>query len=122
MKLTKLHKNLKLKSFPLISYQNLFNSKRTYATIDGVNHVTVFGSGLMGSGIVQVSAAAGYNVTMVDINNEVLEKSKSAIKNSLSRVAKKKYADNQGEADKYIEQTFNRISISTNAEGKQKNI
>ena len=38
------------------------------------NHITVIGSGLMGSGIAQVAAQAGYNVTMVDVQEKSLDK------------------------------------------------
>lgn len=38
-----------------------------------VQRITVFGAGLMGSGIVQVAAQAGYKVTMVDTNEKALE-------------------------------------------------
>lgn len=38
-----------------------------------VQRMTVFGAGLMGSGIVQVAAQAGIRVTMVDTNDKALE-------------------------------------------------
>jgi len=92
--------------------------RRAFATTApnlAVNNVTVYGSGLMGSGIVQVrtetgrqgkfragyradvgvqdvlpavhipqiAAAAGYKVTMVDVNDDVLKKARSRIEKSL---------------------------------------
>jgi len=39
-----------------------------------IKNVTVFGSGLMGSGIAQISAESGYNVTMVDVSEDFLLK------------------------------------------------
>ena len=39
-----------------------------------INHVTIIGSGLMGSGIAQVTAQAGYQVTLVDQNEAILNK------------------------------------------------
>lgn len=38
-----------------------------------VKRMTVFGAGLMGSGIVQIAAQAGIRVTMVDTNEKALE-------------------------------------------------
>ena len=38
-----------------------------------IKNVTVFGSGLMGAGIVQVAAHAGYNVTMVDVEQDFID-------------------------------------------------
>ncbi len=39
-----------------------------------IKHVTIIGSGLMGSGIAQVTAQAGYQVTLVDQNEAILSK------------------------------------------------
>ncbi|MFW9781872.1 MAG: 3-hydroxyacyl-CoA dehydrogenase NAD-binding domain-containing protein, partial [Candidatus Heimdallarchaeota archaeon] len=39
-----------------------------------VKNILVLGAGLMGSGIGQVALMAGYNVTMVDINDELVNK------------------------------------------------
>lgn len=38
-----------------------------------VEHITVFGAGLMGAGIAQVAATAGYKVKLVDVNQKALE-------------------------------------------------
>ena len=43
----------------------------------------------------KVAAQSGHNVTIIDVNNDLLSKSVKNIENSLSRVAKKKYADNE---------------------------
>lgn len=55
-----------------------------------INHVAVVGSGLMGSGIAQVTAQAGYQVTLVDQNDKILNKAISSIQKSLTRATKKK--------------------------------
>jgi 3-hydroxybutyryl-CoA dehydrogenase len=47
--------------------------------------VTVVGSGLMGSGIAQVSAQAGYEVTVVDTSDQALEGARARIEDSLGR-------------------------------------
>ena len=43
----------------------------------------------MGNGIAQVAACAGYEVVMIDIKQDYLDKGLAAIENSLSRVVKK---------------------------------
>jgi 3-hydroxybutyryl-CoA dehydrogenase len=50
-----------------------------------VRAVTVVGSGLMGSGIAQVSAQAGYDVTVVDTSVEALDGARARIEDSLGR-------------------------------------
>jgi 3-hydroxybutyryl-CoA dehydrogenase len=49
----------------------------------------IVGAGLMGTGIAQVMATAGYPVALKDISNEVLNKSKSKVEKSLSRAVAK---------------------------------
>jgi 3-hydroxyacyl-CoA dehydrogenase len=39
-----------------------------------IQNIAVFGSGLMGAGIVQVAAQSGFNVTMVDLKQDALKK------------------------------------------------
>ena len=51
--------------------------------------VLVVGAGTMGSGIAQVAAVAGHDVTLADKNEAVLEKARSGIRSSLERLAKK---------------------------------
>jgi len=54
-----------------------------------IKNVFVIGAGTMGNGIAQVSAQAGYNVTMSDIKDEFLEKGMATIEKSLDRMVKK---------------------------------
>jgi 3-hydroxybutyryl-CoA dehydrogenase len=54
-----------------------------------IQKVFVIGAGTMGNGIAQVSAQAGYDVTMSDIKDEFIKKGISAIDNSLGRLVKK---------------------------------
>lgn len=79
-----------------------------------IKNVTVVGGGLMGSGIAQVSAQTGHNVTIVELNQDVLDKTAKSIQQSLQRVAKKLYKDNPQEGEKFVSETFSRISTSTN--------
>ncbi|MEV0900966.1 3-hydroxyacyl-CoA dehydrogenase family protein [Actinoplanes sp. NPDC049802] len=51
--------------------------------------LAVIGSGLMGSGIAQVSAQAGWQVTMRDVDDASLHRGMTAIRDSLSRFAAK---------------------------------
>jgi len=55
-----------------------------------IKKAAVVGSGAMGHGITQLLAMSGYEVTMVDINDEILAKAKEKIKWSLSKFAEKK--------------------------------
>jgi len=54
-----------------------------------IKNVFVLGAGVMGSGIAQVSAEAGYNVTMADIKDEFISKGLAGIEKSLDRKVKK---------------------------------
>ena len=51
--------------------------------------VCVVGSGTMGSGIAQVSAQAGYETTMVDVKQELLDRGMNMIKSSLGKFVQK---------------------------------
>ena len=55
----------------------------------GIERIAVLGAGQMGNGIAQVAACAGYEVVMIDIKQDYLDKGIAAIENSLSRVVKK---------------------------------
>ena len=55
----------------------------------GIERIAVLGAGQMGNGIAQVAACAGYEVVMIDIKQDYLDKGLAAIENSLSRVVKK---------------------------------
>ncbi|XP_071524013.1 hydroxyacyl-coenzyme A dehydrogenase, mitochondrial-like isoform X1 [Panulirus ornatus] len=79
-----------------------------------IKHVTVIGSGLMGSGIAQVAAQTGHTVTMVDVDVVAVDKAQKRIENSVQRVAKKKYGDEE-EASKFISDTLGRITTSVDA-------
>ncbi len=64
-----------------------------------VKNITVLGSGVMGHGIAQVSATAGYNVVLRDIKQEFLDKAMGKIKWSLDKlVSKEKISREEGDA------------------------
>jgi 3-hydroxybutyryl-CoA dehydrogenase len=54
-----------------------------------IKNVFVIGAGTMGNGIAQVSAQAGYNVTMSDIKDEFVSRGMATIEKSLDRMIKK---------------------------------
>ena len=54
-----------------------------------IKKLCVVGSGLMGGGIAQVSAQAGYEITMVDVKQEFVDRGMKAIKASLGKFAEK---------------------------------
>jgi 3-hydroxybutyryl-CoA dehydrogenase len=51
--------------------------------------ICVVGAGQMGSGIAQVAAVAGYDVTLVDVEPRQLERARSAIEASLAKLVEK---------------------------------
>jgi 3-hydroxybutyryl-CoA dehydrogenase len=54
-----------------------------------IRHVGILGCGLMGSGIAQVSAAAGFPVTVLEVEQRLLDKGFSGIEKSLAKLAEK---------------------------------
>ncbi|XP_061441421.1 hydroxyacyl-coenzyme A dehydrogenase, mitochondrial isoform X3 [Rhineura floridana] len=78
-----------------------------------VKHLTVIGGGLMGAGIAQIAAATGHTVILVDQSNEILNKSKQGIEDSLKRLAKKKFADKPEAGAEFIEKTLKNLTVST---------
>lgn len=94
-----------------------------------IKNVFVVGAGLMGGGIAQVTATAGYQVTMRDVAQEPLDKSMKEIERSLGKfVSKEKLTDDQAkkalaniktttdmsgasDADLVIEAVFEKIEL-----------
>ena len=73
-----------------------------------IQNIAVLGAGQMGNGITQVAAAAGYNVTMIDIQQEYVDKGLATIERSLGKlVAKERMSQEDADA------TLARISLST---------
>ncbi len=54
-----------------------------------IKKIGVLGAGLMGAGIAQVAAASGYDVTIVEVSDELIKKGLSGIDKSLARFAEK---------------------------------
>lgn len=62
----------------------------TVRTMTQALKIGVLGAGQMGSGIAQVAAQADYQVTLVDISPEMIEKSRKAMTKSLGKLVEKK--------------------------------
>ena len=54
-----------------------------------IEKIAVLGAGQMGNGITQVAACAGYEVTMIDIKQEFVDKGIATIEKSLSKLVSK---------------------------------
>lgn len=60
-----------------------------------------------------MAAATGHNVTLVEINTDLLKKAENSIAASLTRVAKKLYKEDDCAAKKFVEETKARIRGET---------
>ena len=63
-----------------------------------IEKIAVLGAGQMGNGITQVAACAGYEVTMIDIKQEFVDKGIATIEKSLSKLVSNERMS-QGDAD-----------------------
>jgi 3-hydroxybutyryl-CoA dehydrogenase len=54
-----------------------------------INKIGVLGAGLMGAGIAQVAAASGYEVTLGEVSDELVQKGLSSIEKSLAKFVEK---------------------------------
>jgi len=81
-----------------------------------IQEVVVIGGGLMGAGIAQVSAQTGHKVTLVDISQQVLDKSNARIGESIKRVAKKQFKDDEAGAKKFVESSMGNMNVATSAD------
>lgn len=71
-----------------------------------IRNTAIVGAGLMGSGIAQVIAEAGYNVAWVDISKEQLEKGLKSIEQQLLRKVEKGKLEESN-----VHETLSRIQI-----------
>ncbi len=77
-------------------------------TIHDISEITVIGAGLMGHGIAQEFATAGYTVRLHDITDERLQTARTQIAQNLALLA-----ENRVIAEDRIDQTLHRIHVST---------
>jgi 3-hydroxybutyryl-CoA dehydrogenase len=75
-----------------------------------IKKIFVVGSGLMGGGIAQVCAQAGYSVTMMDIDEEMIKKGMKNINWSVSKMVEK------GKVEGSVEEIVGRITTTTQLE------
>lgn len=54
-----------------------------------IRNVTVIGAGTMGNGIAHIFAQSGYNVTLVDVSADALQRAVTTVTNNLGRQVKK---------------------------------
>ncbi|KAJ2564787.1 hypothetical protein GGH95_004528 [Coemansia sp. RSA 1836] len=73
-----------------------------------ISHIAIYGAGIMGSGIAQVAAQAGYNVTLWDVTQADIDRGLHAIRSSLARSARK-----TGQTEDQIKSILARISSTT---------
>ncbi|KAJ2700974.1 hypothetical protein FB645_004825 [Coemansia sp. IMI 203386] len=73
-----------------------------------IRHIAVYGAGIMGGGIAQVAAQAGYKVTLWDMKQADIERGLILVKKSLERTAKKLQKGSE-----WVDQTIRRISTTT---------
>ena len=72
-----------------------------------IKKIFVAGAGLMGGGIAQVCAQAGYEVTMRDVSDEILTKSLKAISWSVGKFVEK------GKVNGSVDDIMDRLQITT---------
>src|SRR5574339_638660 len=70
-----------------------------------INKITVLGSGVMGHGIAQVAAMAGYTVTLRDIEKSFLDRAMEKIRWSLDKMVEKQKLTKQAS-----DEIFSRIT------------
>lgn len=60
------------------------------------------------------------NVTLVEVNKDLVDKAQASIRNSLARVARKQFKDNESDGKKFVEETASRITGSSDLCGAVK--
>ena len=73
--------------------------------------IVVVGAGIMGSGIAQTFAQAGYEVSLVDMQSEILTRARNLIESSLATFAYEGLL-----VEKQINETIKRINFTTSLE------
>jgi 3-hydroxybutyryl-CoA dehydrogenase len=75
------------------------------------NKISIIGSGAMGNGIAHVFATHGYRITLVDINDKILENALATIKKNMERQVKKEIISQDD-----LELAFSEIRVTTELE------
>jgi len=67
----------------------------------------------MGAGIAQVAAQTGHKTTLVDLSQAVLDKSNARISESIKRVAKKKFKDDEAGGNSFVDSSLSNMNVAT---------
>ena len=78
-----------------------------------IQNVVILGAGTMGRGIGQVALMAGYNVTIVDINEEFVENGRAEINKDMKKLESKGLLDEGKTAADYMKEFKKSIDITT---------
>ncbi|KAJ2828186.1 hypothetical protein GGI24_002460 [Coemansia furcata] len=73
-----------------------------------ISHIAIYGAGIMGSGIAQVAAQSGYQVTLWDVTQANIDSGIHAIRTSLAKIARK-----TGQPADWVQSILARISSTT---------
>lgn len=63
-----------------------------------------------------MTATSGYQVTLVDLSPEVLSNAQASITKNLQRVAKKQFKDSEADQTKFVQESLQRVSTSTDVQ------
>ncbi|XP_065313854.1 hydroxyacyl-coenzyme A dehydrogenase, mitochondrial-like isoform X3 [Gordionus sp. m RMFG-2023] len=96
----------------MIGMMQLINlAHKRYCHHMKIKNVLIIGGGLMGSGIAQVNAIAGYNVTLVDQNKNILDTSKERVLKNISKLALKKYTGDSVKANIFCKEKMEYLTF-----------
>jgi len=79
------------------------------SALTSIKCLAVVGGGQMGSGIAQVAAMAGQQVSVADVSSDRLEASRTTITTGLARLAKRKYKEDPAAASAWVEEVASRV-------------
>ena len=97
-----------------IREQEKANKAKRDEKVKEITTVGVVGLGLMGHGIAQISAAAGFQTVGVDLNAEVLANGQKAIETSVAKLNSRKASKNPDfDAPAATEETLARLSYAS---------
>ncbi|CAD5231706.1 unnamed protein product [Bursaphelenchus xylophilus] len=78
-----------------------------------VEEIVVIGTGLMGTGIVQVAVEAGIHVNLVGRSTEKCEAARGRIQAGLSRISKRRYQNDPQAQQQYVQAAMNNLDLVT---------
>ncbi len=82
-----------------------------------IKHIAIIGAGTMGHGIAQVCATAGYQVTLIDVVPEQLERALASIRKSVEKLhSKGRLSDEQREAALANVTTASKVAAAAGAD------